>query len=116
MPDELPDRQPTFEEEILPRGQQRSDLNDLRARLGKIDARFPRERVTELLDARALGGVEAAATLLNVYDGLAGRSVETSADRRWMSRDRLPSEVAADAFDLLLIAGFVSRTDTVPAN
>ena len=116
MPDEPFDRQTIFETEILSRGQQRGALRELRARIDKIDPEFPRERVAELLDDRALEGVGAAGEFFTVYDGLARRSVEASADGRWMSRGKLPPEVAGDGFDLLLIAGFVSRTDGAPAN
>jgi Patatin-like phospholipase/IPT/TIG domain len=109
-------RAAAFEGEILPRGGLRPRLDDLRTRLDEIDTTLPREGVGKLFDEGALEGVEAAAALLDAYGSVVGTAAEGSADRRWLARGKPSAGQTRDAFDILLIAGFVSRLETMPEN
>jgi Patatin-like phospholipase/IPT/TIG domain len=107
-------RAAAFEGEILPRGGLRTNLDQLRTPLDNIDAALPRAEIDRLLDAPAVEGVEAAGALLEAYGGVVESAPERSADRRWLSRAKLSDEHVRDAFDVLLVAGLVSRLDTIP--
>jgi hypothetical protein len=102
MYEQPPSRTAAFEDEIRPRDGLRAGLGDLRARIDKIGGELP------------LDGVEAARTLLEAYGEFVGAAGERSADRRWLSREKLPPGLTRDAFDVLLIGGCVSRLEPTP--
>ncbi len=100
-------RQAVYDAQVRPLAGVRVSLGALHATLAEPEA---------VLDDRAVAGIRAAGTLIAAYGTAAVTTAAATADKRWLQKGKVPKALSGPAFDVLHIAGLVSRAGAVPAS